>query len=207
MQDLRQRQNTDLPPGPNTLPVRDRLLNAAEQVVARAGVSKLTLEAVAREAGVSKGGLLYHFHSKSALITAIVERLACRCESEQDQALQHDRSATGAFARAYLTARMRKPDPREQPVHTALLAAAGTDSEYLAPFRKRIVEWQARLENDGIDPAIANIVRLAIDGLCLCRLLGIPVPDADMQQRVIDTLIAMTASPSSSPAPNEEIHQ
>ena len=36
----------------------DLLLRAAAQVIRRAGSLNLTLEAVAREAGVSKGGLL-----------------------------------------------------------------------------------------------------------------------------------------------------
>ena len=38
------------------------------------GVAKLTLEAVAKEAGVSKGGLLYHFSNKEALIEGMIVR-------------------------------------------------------------------------------------------------------------------------------------
>jgi AcrR family transcriptional regulator len=172
--------------------VRDRLLNAAEQVVSRDGVRKLTLEAVASQAGVSKGGLLYHFPSKSALVTAIVERLANRCDSEQTEALAADSQEKGAFTRAYLRARAKAPDPQKEPIHTALLAAAGTNPRYLDPFRERIVEWQARLEADGIDPATASVVRLAIDGLGLCRLLDLPVPEGDLRQRVMDKLLSMT---------------
>ena len=40
---------------------RKRLLDAAAAVVRRDGAGALTLDAVAAEAGVSKGGLLYHF--------------------------------------------------------------------------------------------------------------------------------------------------
>ena len=43
---------------------RDTILSAAANLVLRKGASRMTLEAVAREAGVSKGGLLYHFPSK-----------------------------------------------------------------------------------------------------------------------------------------------
>ena len=53
---------------------RDQLLDAAERVVRRDGVARLTLDAVAAEAGTSKGGLLYHFASRDALITAMVGR-------------------------------------------------------------------------------------------------------------------------------------
>ncbi len=183
--------NADVLPAPSAS-VPDRLLDAAERVVARDGVRGLTLEAVAHEAGVSKGGLLYHYPTKSALIIAIVERFANRCEADQAAALAADPHAAGAFARAYLLARARPPDPNVAPVQTALLAAAATDSQYLDPFRKRLVAWQARLEADGIDPAAASIVRLAIDGLCLGQLLGVPVPEGDLRQAVIDALLEMT---------------
>ncbi|HEY7090938.1 MAG TPA: TetR/AcrR family transcriptional regulator [Tepidisphaeraceae bacterium] len=174
------------------LSVRDRLLNAAEAVVARDGVSNLTLDAVAREAGVSKGGLLYHFPSKSALVIAIVEGLAVHCDSKHAAALDQEPPAPGAFTRAYLTARTQPREQKRAAINTALLAAAGTNPQYLDPFRKRLVEWQSRLESDGIDPATASIVRLAIDGLCLGEVLGMPVPTGELRQRVLDRLIEMT---------------
>lgn len=172
--------------------VRDRLLNAAERVVARDGVSNMTLEAVAREAGVSKGGLLYHFRSKSALITAVVERMGSRCQADQVKAMAGDEGKPGSFTRAYLAARAEPPEPEEEPVVTALLAAAGTDPQYLEPIRQRVLEWQARLEADGIDPATATIVRLAIDGLSLCRLMRLPVPQGELCELVMKKLVAMT---------------
>jgi len=51
------------------------ILTAAERVVLRDGVTCLTLEAVACEANLSKGGVLYHFATKEALIQAMLERL------------------------------------------------------------------------------------------------------------------------------------
>ena len=172
--------------------VRDRLLDAAEQIVARHGVSNLTLEAVAHEAGVSKGGLLYHFPAKSALITAIVERLAARSESRQAAAVAADPQTAGAFTRAYLAVRTGSPDPEREPIHTAVLAAIGTDPEYLDPLRKRIAEWKERLESDGIDPVTASIVKLAIDGLVIGRLLKVPIPENELREKIIERLVSMT---------------
>ena len=54
---------------------RDELLDAAEEVLCDQGSAALTLAAVADRAGVSKGGLLYHYGSKEALIKGMVERL------------------------------------------------------------------------------------------------------------------------------------
>ncbi len=172
--------------------VQSRILAAAEQVVARDGVASLTLDAVAREAGVSKGGLLYHFRSKSALINAIVEDHATDFENRQSAMVKNTPLEPGAFTRSYLQTRVEPCDPSELPIHMALLAAVGTDPQLADPWRQRIVGWQARLENDGIDPVTATIVRLAIDGMCLSTLLGLPVPQGELRAGVIRRLETMT---------------
>ncbi|MES2310459.1 MAG: TetR/AcrR family transcriptional regulator [Verrucomicrobiota bacterium] len=56
-------------------PVHDKILDAAEKHVLDHGASSLTLEAVAKAAEVSKGGLLYHFPSKDELIKGLVKRV------------------------------------------------------------------------------------------------------------------------------------
>jgi len=184
-----------------TVSVRDRLLDAAEQIVARDGVKNLTLEAVARTAGVSKGGLLYHFPSKSSLIVAIVDRHGSLREAAQSTALAADPGGPGAFTRAYLRARTVSLGPEKEQLHTALLAALGTNPQLLDPIRERVHEWQRRLESDGIDPATATIVRLAIDGLCLCQLMQVPVPEEDLRSQVIEKLLSMTQPPSEEKQP------
>ena len=49
---------------------RDAVLTAAERVVRRDGAARLTIEAVAAEAGISKASVLYDYKTKQALIKA-----------------------------------------------------------------------------------------------------------------------------------------
>lgn len=51
---------------------RDDILAAARAVLLRDGIAAVTLEAVAREAGMSKTGLYYYFASKEALVFELV---------------------------------------------------------------------------------------------------------------------------------------
>lgn len=51
---------------------REEILEAARKVLLRGGLAGLTLEAVAREAGMSKTGLYYYFSSKDALAFELV---------------------------------------------------------------------------------------------------------------------------------------
>ncbi|GCB56911.1 hypothetical protein rerp_33190 [Rhodococcus erythropolis] len=56
---------------------RDRILDALEKLLLVSGVAQVTLEGVAAEAGVSKGGLLYHFPSKEALLAVKSKCVVC----------------------------------------------------------------------------------------------------------------------------------
>ena len=48
------------------------IIAAARRIVQRDGVAHLTIEALAREAGLSKGGVLYHFPTKDSLIEGMI---------------------------------------------------------------------------------------------------------------------------------------
>ena len=104
------------------------------------GVARLTLDAVASKADVSKGGLLYHFPNKDALISAMVLRWVEGFERDIGQRLKvEEASALGSWARAYAGAsfepgEMQQTQPREL---VALLAAMATDPALLEPLRRR----------------------------------------------------------------------
>jgi TetR/AcrR family transcriptional regulator len=51
---------------------REVILEAALRAFARSGISATTMEEIATEAGVSRGTLCWHFHSKEDLLSALV---------------------------------------------------------------------------------------------------------------------------------------
>jgi len=70
---------------------RDRILDTLEAILISEGERAATLDAVAARAEVSKGGLLYHFPNREALITGLLERL-------EDQLLFFDGNADPGVA-------------------------------------------------------------------------------------------------------------
>jgi AcrR family transcriptional regulator len=180
-------------------PTRDLILNAAERVVLRDGVMRLTLEVVAREAKLSKGGVLYHFATKEALIQAMLSRLIQYCEHEIEAHRQHDPEA-GGWTRAYVRRKFEpllsypgEADfPRSKEVGAGIIVAATTTPGLLDPLRERFQAWQQAIESDGIDAARATVVRLAVDGLWLAELLGIWSPGAELREHVLNELIRLT---------------
>ena len=63
------------------LETRESILDAAERVFFERGVSRSTLEEVARAAAVTRGAVYWHFRNKPDLFNAIVERVRMPLES------------------------------------------------------------------------------------------------------------------------------
>nr|WP_202524355.1 TetR/AcrR family transcriptional regulator [Kitasatospora sp. SID7827] len=176
------------------------MLDAVERLLVRGGVDAVRLDAVAVEAGVSKGGLLHHFPSKRALVQGVVERLADRFEA----VLPGPDAPPGAFALAWLDASIPTESPTgdgsgADQVPVALLAAAG-GPEVLDVLRGRYDAWQRRLVDNGLDPAVATLVRFAVDGWWTSRLLGLAVPHDDLHRRLRELLVDLTR-PGGGPVP------
>jgi AcrR family transcriptional regulator len=174
---------------------RRRLIEVANRIVQRDGASRLTLDAVAAEAGVSKGGLLYHFPSKDDLIRAMLDLLLGDLDDELDGAPAQDADdhAPGAWLRGYIRASVRvTADTRD--LKAALLAASAANPDLLEPMRARYREWQAAAEGDGVDPAVATLLRLAADGLWIADLLDLAPPTDHLRIQVVDRMLALTRS-------------
>ncbi len=172
---------------------RQRLLVAAAQIIQAQGTESLTLEAVALVAGVSKGGLLYHFPNKAALITGMIEGLlhAFGLAIEQELMLVEGPVA-GRWLRAYLRATFT-PAGQQLELTAGLLAAVAADPALLEPLRARYELWQQLVVADGLDPTLATIIRLALDGLWMADLLGLAAP-IGAQRDLVKTLLLRLAS-------------
>ncbi len=78
---------------------RDRICEAALRVANRDGLLAMTLDKVAKEAEVSKGGVMYHFRSKDELIRGVLEYFCGQCESMLIRAAADDGEPRMRWAR------------------------------------------------------------------------------------------------------------
>ncbi|MBE1534631.1 TetR/AcrR family transcriptional regulator [Actinomadura algeriensis] len=146
---------------------KNALLDAAESVLSEHGTQALTLNAVADRAGVSKGGLLYHFPSKEALVKAMVARVIEEFDVLIGAHLAaHDDGTPGAYSRAYVEATFEilTGEARAYRRWSAITAAA-TDPEQAEPLNEAMRRWHGRAPGEDADPVAATVVRLAAEGL------------------------------------------
>lgn len=184
-----------MPRGGDPETTRAAILDAAQARLLSQGPAGLVLDAVAADAGVSKGGLLYHFPSKEALVAGLTRRMLEGFDATQAALHGRDPSEGGAWTRAYLRSTVTETgEPADDSARllAGLLAAQGGDPARFEAIRERFHAWQERLERDGVDPVQATIVRLASDGLWLSALLGLPSLEKRLGARVVAALEAMT---------------
>ena len=171
--------------------VRRQLLNEAATLAVEQGLTSLTIGAVARAAGVSKGGLLHHFPSKHALLEALCDEFLQRLDGRITQAMQQDHEKTGRFARAYLDAIASRDWMSGDDQWAVLSVMLFSESAW----RKRWHDWvEERLQqNEDSDSSLMSwIVRLAADGLWLSDLIDSRQIRPKRRKAMLQELRAMT---------------
>jgi len=140
---------------------REKLLDAFEEILVTDTERAATMEAVAKAAGVSKGGLLYHFPSKQALEQGILDRLARTAEEDVEEMLAHPGGAVDAF--------IRSSGGENTPLDRVMIATvrlAGNGSAEAAAAIDRVRQtWRDVLRPFVRSEAALALVMLVADGV------------------------------------------
>ena len=170
----------------------DKLLDAAEAVVARDGPSKLTLESVAAEAGVSKASVVYDHKTKQALIEALVRRALARDNDFNAAAAERLGDTDARVVRGRIAAAADPLPPAQRAVALSLCAALAQDAglrECMQANQAAVIE---AVQRDAAQPRSALIAYLALEGLKLLESLDFhtfPTAQRDRLLREIEALV------------------
>lgn len=183
---------------------RETILEAAASLIHEQGASALTLDATCARAGMSKGGLLYHFRSKEDLLLALMEHrhkimeAAIRSEFDTDPQPELPGRNHRALIRAVFQILLS-----DAPFHLSvvggvavqLLASGGDCSSSLqAQFTCRMVQWDLTMSEDGIPEVRSLAIRRTIDGLISHQIMHQVTPPREVLVQMRDFLLAL-ASP------------
>jgi AcrR family transcriptional regulator len=185
---------------PATTP--NAILEAAIRVAGRDGLLATTLDKVAAEAGITKGGVLYHFASKDELLTRMMEHFAAEVEQGLITRIADDPVADRRWVRAMIdlvfaseTAKTGDPNgaPRGLPPEMthkfilAMLAGFAANPALLnviKPFMERMRN-RVQAEPGGVEQIVTW---LAADGLFLWELFGMARQGDPMWNAVVTEL-------------------
>ena len=90
------------------LATRHKLLDAAEHLFQAQGVSRTSLQDIARRAGATRGAIYWHFKDKADLFNAMMERVTLPMEESFDQEGADPQEAADVSANANALDRIRR---------------------------------------------------------------------------------------------------
>jgi AcrR family transcriptional regulator len=167
---------------------RDALLDAFVAVVIERGERAATLEAVAVEAGVSKGGLLYHFGSKKDLVEGVVERITALSDEYTGLLEAAPEGVVAAFIRTSVTT--GTPFDNSY-IALTRLAQSGIHPEARDALVRIETEWARMIEAEVGDAAVARLILLVSDGLYYNSALFPALPSASRGASLDDVVAAI----------------
>lgn len=167
---------------------RTRILAAARELAAERGPGNISFEAVAARAGLSKGGVLYHFNTKANLLSAVV---ASHVETTQERIARHmPADGPNLLARA-LIASWQDECEEPTPPPSGILTVLAEHPDFLDPVRDHLQATLDKLRQDSTDPDLASIVFLALEGMRALSLFGFDLLDGATEQRLMDRMTAL----------------
>lgn len=163
-----------------------RVLTAAEQVLATGGSDELTMAAVAERAGVSVGSIYSRFTGKDQLLVAVKDRLLTRMEEDLARALGAAHGglpgvveaftralAEGFSAGAHVIPYVLRSDHSKEATERGIRGLETIQRLFLDAAMNHVAEIRRS------DPATALLVAVrTIMGACVYRTVAMPVwPD------------------------------
>jgi AcrR family transcriptional regulator len=169
-----------------TISIKEKILYSANKVIEEKGLNSFTLDEVAKEAGVSKGGLLHYYSNKESLIRGLIEKYVELFE----RSIQSDADESNSkWLISYIQEQYNQSKIDTNTMY-GLLAAVASNQNLLQPVLDKRKQWVEKI-NKTKDPVLALIISFACDGIAFSNLLGLDVLDECQKSKLVERLITL----------------
>jgi AcrR family transcriptional regulator len=167
---------------------RDAVLDAAERVVSRDGAARMTLEAVAHEAGISKASVLYDYKTKQALIKAVIERRVARENQRLRECIENLGPVPDAVVRGRIASTTRLMSEADRAVVLNLVAALAGDAGLRSSINEAYSQQIEQINQTSTQPGTAMLAFLAVEGLRLMECFGLYSWSQNERERMLNDI-------------------
>ncbi|HYS67547.1 MAG TPA: TetR/AcrR family transcriptional regulator [Paraburkholderia sp.] len=176
---------------------RRAALQAALTIIARDGPGQLTFDAISRESGISKGGLMHQFRTKTEVLKALLEHDIEHFENFSRHYLAEIVDTTPEANLAAEIATMREAAENPHAGGFAVLAALVEDPTLLSATKEMSAQKVKRIKAEAADPELALLRWSAARGLVFTTLLGLCPLSEKERGRLFDRLLDDSQWPAS----------
>lgn len=189
------------------LPIRDRLLDAAVQLLHEQGIAALTQPKVAKAAGVTQSHLTYYFPTRAALLLAVAEHsIGHLLQGLQAELAQH--AGEPQWLAQQLGVALVQPERAR--LMLGLLVASDEDAQVRAALREFIARMRARMTLllqllvPGITATQVALFHSSVAGSAMLNLIRQDEDSAAEVRAVISEVLALLQRPAAPVAPESD---
>lgn len=184
---------------------RDATMAAIEAVILRDGAGGLSIDAVAREAGISKSSVVYDFRNKAGLLAAFMQSRM----DEHRQQIMETRAALGgpdAFLRAILQECTCNNSEEDMAVAMMLAAAVRSSDKCHNVLCREITDYMDIAQQDAADERATRLAFVALHGLRCLEYFSLIRLDDQTRQHLVEDIARLIDMPVSAPQKNNAEH-
>jgi AcrR family transcriptional regulator len=183
---------------------RTAMLDAAERVVARDGATRLTLDAVAAEAGISKASVLYDYKTKQALIKAVIEHRMATEVARLRSFIDREGDKPNADILGLIAAVEKDDGAFDRNVALDLAVSLNQHDDLRISIRENFGAFFNGVERTSVNPRRAQVAFLAIEGLKLIESFGFYEWAQSERDQIIEDIRALLRPDAPGTASNKE---
>lgn len=147
----------------SVLSKKQELLTLAAKIIQEDGMQKLTMDYLAKKAGITKGGVLYHFESKGVLLQKMNKMEIEVFDKKIQKHMSHLRGAY-RFTRAYALATLEYLEDPQDAQMTAVFISSLEYKENFNLWRDATQAWGERFLSEGESDNVLKL-QLICDGI------------------------------------------
>ncbi|SMO40610.1 TetR/AcrR family transcriptional regulator [Paracoccus laeviglucosivorans] len=181
---------------------RDGLMQAVECVARRCGVSGLSIDAVAKEAGVSKSSVVYDCESKAGLLAAFTRYQLDQHRENFDEAFARHEGQPNAWLRALIDEFRTAPTDEDIAMALLISAGMGENAECRDIMRQELCRDAERVAAEADEPRKMLRALLTLHGMAFLEYFGFHRFDDQTRKEILDDLMVIAESDKGAPRPD-----
>ncbi|CAH2894598.1 MAG: Transcriptional regulator, AcrR family [uncultured Paraburkholderia sp.] len=168
---------------------RRKAIEAALTILTRDGVGGLTFDALSRESGISKGGLLHQFRTRHGVLCALLDYQQQQFEQISRDYLEKEGSTKAEPILAARIAIYREAIKQPYSVARASLAALIESPALLEEINTTDEAVMQALQDGAADPDLSLLRYFAASGIAFHAMLGMSTLSESARKRLFERLL------------------
>ena len=170
---------------------RDALMDGVESVARREGVSGLSIDALAKEVGISKSSVVYDCGSKAGLLAAFTRHKIGQYRERFGDALQAHAGQPNAWLRAMIDMGREGPSDDDVAITMLISASMGENAECREIMQQALSTNARRIAAEAAEPRQMLRVLLTLHGMMFVECFGFHRFDDVTRNEILDDLMAL----------------